>query len=581
MYGQMTAGSWIYIGTQGILQGTYETFAAVAAQAVRRHARRHADADRRARRHGRRAAARGHHERRRRARASRSTRRALDRRVETPLPRRGRRRPRRRARPASRRAKRERRPLSVGVLGNAAEVLPGAAAPRRAAIDIVTDQTSAHDPLAYLPIGVDLEDWADYARARSRTEFTDRARESMAEHVEAMVGLPGRRRRGLRLRQLDPRRGPARAASTGPSTSPASCPPTSGRCSARARARSGGRRCPATRPTSPPPTGRCSSCSRENEPLARWIRLAQDEGRVPGPAGPDLLARLRRARPGRACGSTRWSRRGELSAPIVIGRDHLDCGSVASPYRETEAMADGSDAIADWPLLNALVNTASGRHLGVDPPRRRRRHRPLDPRRAGDRRRRHARWPAQKIERVLTNDPGMGVIRHVDAGYDRGRRGRRRARGARSRCAESRRDDRRPTLLGRRSSAASAADAARAAATRRLRLRRAPSSTLREWFAERGRARAACDVETDAQRQPVGLVGRPGRRDAGSSPAATSTPCPAAAPTTARSAWCPALAAVDVLRASGVHAARPLARRRSSPRRRAAGSACRAWARGC
>ncbi len=109
---------------------------------------------------------------------------------------------------------------------------------------------------------------------------------------------------------------------------------------------------------------------------------------------------------------------GELSAPIVIGRDHLDCGSVASPYRETEAMLDGSDAIADWPLLNALLNTASGATVGVDPPRRRRRHRPLDPRRPGVRRRRHRAGRGQKLERVLTNDPGMGVIRHVDAGYD-------------------------------------------------------------------------------------------------------------------------------------------------------------------
>ena len=102
----------------------------------------------------------------------------------------------------------------------------------------------------------------------------------------------------------------------------------------------------------------------------------------------------------------------------MIGRDHLDCGSVASPYRETEAMADGSDAIADWPLLNALVNTASGASWVSHPPRRRRRHRPLHPRRAGLRGRRHASWPAQKLERVLTNDPGMGVIRHADAGYD-------------------------------------------------------------------------------------------------------------------------------------------------------------------
>ena len=110
---------------------------------------------------------------------------------------------------------------------------------------------------------------------------------------------------------------------------------------------------------------------------------------------------------------------GELKAPIVIGRDHLDCGSVASPYRETEAMLDGSDAIADWALLNALVNTASGRHLGVDPPRRRRRHGPLASTPARSASPTAPTLAAQKIERVLTNDPGMGVIRHVDAGYER------------------------------------------------------------------------------------------------------------------------------------------------------------------
>ena len=109
---------------------------------------------------------------------------------------------------------------------------------------------------------------------------------------------------------------------------------------------------------------------------------------------------------------------GEISAPIVIGRDHLDCGSVASPYRETEAMADGSDAIADWPLLNALVNTASGATLGVDPPRRRRRHRPVASTPARSASPTAPPLAAQKLERVLTNDPGMGVIRHVDAGYD-------------------------------------------------------------------------------------------------------------------------------------------------------------------
>ena len=155
----------------------------------------------------------------------------------------------------------------------------------------------------------------------------------------------------------------------------------------------------------------------DNEPLRPLDPGSRRAGRLPGPAGADLLARLRRARQRPGCGSTRWSPRARSSAPIVIGRDHLDSGSVASPYRETEAMLDGSDAIADWPLLNALVNTASGAswvsiHHGGG---------------VGIGRSIHAgqvsvadgtALAAQKLERVLTNDPGMGVIRHVDAGYE-------------------------------------------------------------------------------------------------------------------------------------------------------------------
>ena len=158
-----------------------------------------------------------------------------------------------------------------------------------------------------------------------------------------------------------------------------------------------------------------------DERLARWIRHGGRADRVPGAARADLLARLRRARAGSGCASTRWSAAASCRAPIVIGRDHLDSGSVASPYRETEAMLDGSDAIADWPLLNALVNTASGRLLGEHPPRRRRRHRPLDPRRAWCASPTAPSSPPQKLERVLTTDPGTGVMRHVDAGYERAR----------------------------------------------------------------------------------------------------------------------------------------------------------------
>ena len=167
----------------------------------------------------------------------------------------------------------------------------------------------------------------------------------------------------------------------------------------------------------------------DDEALARWIRLAGERIAFQGlPARICWLGYGERRRLGLRFNEMVAS--GELSAPIVIGRDHLDSGSVASPYRETEAMADGSDAIADWPLLNALVNTACGRVVGEHPPRRRRRHRPLDPRGHGVRRRRHATLAAEKLERVLTADPGMGVIRHADAGYERARRGRRRARRA-------------------------------------------------------------------------------------------------------------------------------------------------------
>ncbi len=155
----------------------------------------------------------------------------------------------------------------------------------------------------------------------------------------------------------------------------------------------------------------------QNEALARWIRLAGGEGPLPGPARPGSAGSATASATWPACASTRWSRAATLKAPIVLGRDHLDCGSVASPYRETEAMADGSDAIADWPLLNALVNTASGAswvsiHHGGG---------------VGIGRSIHAGQvcvadgsdlAGQKLERVLTNDPAMGVIRHADAGYE-------------------------------------------------------------------------------------------------------------------------------------------------------------------
>jgi urocanate hydratase len=411
MYGQMTAGSWIYIGTQGILQGTYETFAAVAdkrfggtlagtltvtaglggmggaqplaitmnggvalvvevdpARARRRVETRYLDV------------------------VAEDLDDAIAR-VEA--------------------AKRERKPLSVGVIGNAADVLPELLR-RGVEVDVVTDQTSAHDPLAYLPKGVALEDWGDYAASKP-DEFTDRSRESMADHVEAMVGFLDRGAEvfdyGNSLRS-EAKQGGAERAFDYPGFVPAYIRPLfcEGKGPFRWAALSGD-------PADIAATDRAIlDLFGENEPLARWIRMAGERVAFQGlPAricwlgyGERHLAGLR---------FNEMVASGEISAPIVIGRDHLDCGSVASPYRETEAMIDGSDAIADWPLLNAMVNTASGAtwvsiHHGGG---------------VGIGRSIHAgqvtvadgtELAAQKLERVLTNDPGMGVIRHVDAGYE-------------------------------------------------------------------------------------------------------------------------------------------------------------------
>jgi urocanate hydratase len=410
MYGQMTAGSWIYIGTQGILQGTYETFAAVAAKrfggslagtltvtaglggmggaqplavtmnggvalviecdpqrAQRRVETRYLDEI------------------------------ASD--VDDAISR-------------VTKAKRARAALSVGLIGNAADVLPELLR-RGLDVDIVTDQTSAHDPLAYLPKGVDLADWHDYASAKP-DQFTDRSRDSMAEHVDAMLGFLDKGAEvfdyGNSLRG-EAKLGGCERAFDFPGFVPAYIRPLfcEGRGPFRWAALSGD-------PADIAATDRAMlELFPENESLARWLKLAGERVAFQGlPAricwlgyGERHLAGLR---------FNEMVASGELSAPVVIGRDHLDCGSVASPYRETEAMADGSDAIADWPLLNALVNTASGAtwvsiHHGGG---------------VGIGRSIHAgqvtvadgtELAGQKIERVLTNDPAMGVLRHVDAGY--------------------------------------------------------------------------------------------------------------------------------------------------------------------
>jgi urocanate hydratase len=412
MYGQMTAGSWIYIGTQGILQGTYETFAAVAAKkfggtlagtltitsgcggmggaqplavTMNDGVCLAIDID--------------------------ATR--LQRRVETryldeianDLD------------DAVRRcmhAKAARRPLSVGLVGNAAEVLPKLLAMDVEA-DIVTDQTSAHDPLYYIPAGMDFADAREYADNKP-DEFTKLAQESMAKHVEAMVGFMDKGAEvfdyGNSIRD-EARKGGYDRAFEFPGFIPAYIRPLfcEGKGPFRWAALSG----------DPKDIARTDQAVLdlfpENDHLRRWITMAQDRVAFQGlPARICWLGYGERDKAGLAFNELVAS--GEVSAPIVIGRDHLDCGSVASPYRESEAMLDGSDAIADWPLLNAMINISSGAswvsiHHGGG---------------VGIGRSIHAGQvsvadgtplAAQKLARVLTNDPGMGVIRHVDAGYDR------------------------------------------------------------------------------------------------------------------------------------------------------------------
>ncbi|MER5267501.1 urocanate hydratase [Actinosynnema sp. NPDC002837] len=412
MYGQMTAGSWIYIGTQGILQGTFETFAAVATKRFNGTLRGTLTVT----------AGLGGMGGAQPLAVTMNEGVALCVEVD---PQRARRRVETRyldeiaddlddaiARVLA--AKSEGRALSVGLIGNAAEVLPELLR-RDVPVDVVTDQTSAHDPLAYCPKGVAVEDWPDYA-AKKPDEFTDRARESMADHVEAMVGFLDRGAEvfdyGNSIRG-EAKLGGYERAFDFPGFVPAYIRPLfcEGKGPFRWAALSGD-------PADIAKTDRAIlELFPENEQLARWIRMAGERVEFQGlPARICWLGYGERHLAGLKFNEMVAS--GELSAPIVIGRDHLDCGSVASPYRETEAMADGSDAIADWPLLNALVNTASGAtwvslHHGGG---------------VGIGRSIHAGQvtvadgtplAAQKIERVLTNDPAMGVIRHVDAGYQR------------------------------------------------------------------------------------------------------------------------------------------------------------------
>lgn len=411
MYGQMTAGSWIYIGSQGILQGTYETLAAVAAKrfdgtlagtitltggcggmggaqplavTLNGGVCLVVDVDP------------ARLDRRVESRYLDVVAESLDAGVELALA-----------------AKKERRALSVGVVGNSADVVPELLR-RGVEIDIVTDQTSAHDPLSYLPSGVALEDWADLAE-KDPAGFTDRARESMARHVEAMVGFQDAGAEvfdyGNSIRD-EARQGGYGRAFDFPGFVPAYIRPlfAEGKGPFRWAALSGDPRDIAVTDKA------VLDLFPDDDHLGRWIRAAQDRVAYQG-----LPARICWLGHGeRDVAGVRFNElvaSGEISAPLAIGRDHLDSGSVASPYRETESMADGSDAIADWPLLNALMNTASGAtwvsiHHGGGVGMGRSLHSgqvsvadgtPL---------------AAEKLARVLANDPATGVLRHVDAGYD-------------------------------------------------------------------------------------------------------------------------------------------------------------------
>jgi urocanate hydratase len=412
MYGQMTAGSWMYIGTQGILQGTYETFAAcghkefgsslagrlvltgglggmggaqplavtmnggvvVAVEVDPARIRKRLD-----------------------TKYLDTMVDDVDEAVELALS-----------------ARRERRPLSIGLVGNCADVFPDLLS-RGVEVDIVTDQTSAHDPLnGYIPRGLTLDE-AGALRTRDPESYMARSYESMARHVEAMVGFQKRGSAvfdyGNNLRGQAHKAGYADAFAF-PGFVPAYIRPLfcEGSGPFRWIALSGDPRDIAAT------DDLVLELFPEKESLTRWIHLARERVAFQGlPARICWLKYGERARFGAALGELIAA--GKVSAPIVIGRDHLDSGSVASPYRETEAMRDGSDAVADWPILNALLNAVNGAawvsvhhgggvgmglsiHAGLAVL--------VDGTREG----------ARRVERCLTGDPGMGVARHADAGYE-------------------------------------------------------------------------------------------------------------------------------------------------------------------
>ncbi|MCU5377819.1 urocanate hydratase [Bacillus cereus] len=412
MYGQMTAGSWIYIGTQGILQGTYETFGEAA--------RQHFDG------------------------SLKGTvtltaglggmggaqplavtmnggvviaidvdKRSIDRRIEKrycdmyteSLEE---------ALTVANEYKEKKEPISIGLLGNAAEILPELVK-RNITPDLVTDQTSAHDPLnGYIPVGYTLEEAAKL-REEDPERYVQLSKESMTKHVEAMLAMQEKGAitfdYGNNIRQVAFDEG-LKNAFDFPGFVPAFIRPLfcEGKGPFRWVALSG----------DPEDIYKTDEVIlrefADNEHLCNWIRMARQQVEFQGlPSRICWLGYGERAKFGRIINE--MVANGELSAPIVIGRDHLDCGSVASPNRETESMKDGSDAVADWPILNALINSVNGAswvsvHHGGG---------------VGMGYSLHAGMvivadgteaAAKRIERVLTSDPGMGVVRHVDAGYD-------------------------------------------------------------------------------------------------------------------------------------------------------------------
>ncbi|AAP27460.1 MULTISPECIES: urocanate hydratase [Bacillus] len=412
MYGQMTAGSWIYIGTQGILQGTYETFGEAARQhfggslkgtltltaglggmggaqplAVTMNGGVVIAID--------------------------VDKRSIDRRIEKrycdmyteSLEE---------ALAVANEYKEKKEPISIGLLGNAAEILPELVK-RNITPDLVTDQTSAHDPLnGYIPVGYTLEEAAKL-REEDPERYVQLSKESMTKHVEAMLAMQEKGAitfdYGNNIRQVAFDEG-LKNAFDFPGFVPAFIRPLfcEGKGPFRWVALSG----------DPEDIYKTDEVIlrefADNEHLCNWIRMARQQVEFQGlPSRICWLGYGERAKFGRIINE--MVANGELSAPIVIGRDHLDCGSVASPNRETEAMKDGSDSVADWPILNALINSVNGAswvsvHHGGG---------------VGMGYSLHAGMvivadgteaAAKRIERVLTSDPGMGVVRHVDAGYD-------------------------------------------------------------------------------------------------------------------------------------------------------------------